>query len=137
MRAVREPHFLLADNPGDGGGAVVWLDGRVSAPEDFAAAPPWDALSGQPNDCAGHANETCIFLGPRGALFDLHCAPLDPASSTNRFSGAPMTRGPEITWEDGGRREHSVAALCEVELAAAQFGVASLSPADVVAGWLA
>ena len=45
--------------------------------------------------------------------------------------------GLHVIPEDGGRREHSVAALCEVELAAAHFGVASLSPADVVAGWLA
>ena len=40
VRAVREPHFLLADNPGDGGGAVVWVLGPATTCSPRRTASP-------------------------------------------------------------------------------------------------
>ena len=124
---LREPHYLLADNPSVGAD-VSWLDGSR---QEEGFAPPWDTLSGQPNDCTGPASETCVFLGPRASWFDFPCAPYDPSVSFHQTTGEPATPGPEITWEDGSRREHNVAPLCQIS-----FG-SDRSVEEVHAGWLA
>jgi hypothetical protein len=51
-----------------------------------------------------------MFIGPHGRWFDLACAPKTPDESTG------VTAGPEVTWEDGGRREYNVNPLCELFL---------------------
>ena len=51
--------------------------------------------------------------------------------SFHQTTGEPATPGPEITWEDGSRREHNVAPLCQIS-----FG-SDRSVEEVHAGWLA
>ena len=55
-----------------------------------------------------------MFMGPNAKWFDLACSPKarDPSKG--------VTAGPEVTWEDGVRREYRVQPLCGASYGAAE-----------------
>jgi hypothetical protein len=136
VSAVGCPHWLGADD--EPNGHVTWSDPvfkdrKQGLPEDigpwenFETAPgwPWHADSGQPNDCDGPGTETCIFMGPNGKWFDFACAAKVPDLEKGR------TPGPEITWEDGSRREYDIFPLCGLYIkgtGASQIGLRAYGP---------
>eukprot|EP00930_Biecheleria_cincta_P069874 TRINITY_DN57553_c0_g1_i1.p1 TRINITY_DN57553_c0_g1~~TRINITY_DN57553_c0_g1_i1.p1 ORF type:complete len:959 (-),score=102.88 TRINITY_DN57553_c0_g1_i1:82-2958(-) len=123
VSALREPHFMLANNPN--GSDVVWLDGSKQA-DDFI--PPWDEMSGQPNDCLGPGSQTCVFIGPRGRWYDFSCAAEDPTKINCHGRGA--TSGATLTWEDGSAGEYNLHPLCQVSFVGLQ------GTGEVQFGWL-
>ena len=110
VSSVGAPHWLDGDDMPNG---IVSWGGEVDAAGAEALwgarnkPYPWHTDSGQPNDCDGPGTEPCMFMGPSGRWFDFACA----SKEVNKTKG--VTAGPEITWEDGVRREYRVHPMCE------------------------
>jgi len=110
VSSVGLPHWLGGLN--EQGDKVVWYDGKQASDgwgQDSQL--PWHEPSGQPNDCDGPGSEQCVFMGPDARWFDFACQPKVPFSDGTKRT----TAGPEITWEDGVRREYDIHPLCSLD----------------------
>ena len=111
VSGVASPHWLAADDAPNG--VLAWPSKATATARGLetsgdAVEPwPWHEPSAQPNDCEGPDKpETCVFIGPDARWFDFSCEP------KKADAAAGVTPGPEITWEDGVRREYDIYPLC-------------------------